>query len=92
MNCPHGVRIDRIPCGACVRGEPADVSVRGRVDEAGACGHFAEGYLFKLDPKSHAGATGLEWCPGCGAHRLLGPGRTARNMREPGGWVLPKET
>jgi hypothetical protein len=90
MNCPHGwTKIDPgTECGACWRERTALENARAMV-AAQPCPHGAEGYLFKLDPAVHAGATGLEWCPGCGAHRLLGPGRSVRNMRELGAWILP---
>jgi hypothetical protein len=38
------------------------------------CMHGAIGMLYHLQSERHGGAVGLEWCPGCGAHRTLPDG------------------
>lgn len=56
------------------------------------CPHGAEGMIFRLDtsPACHGdGVRALEWCPGCGAYRLIGPECTARTLQDEGGWILP---
>ena len=71
-DCPHTCHDGRV-CEACAR------------ESGRACVHGAVGLLFFLHPNSHGEHASLEWCPGCGAYRLLPRDSDAT----PGPWRTP---
>jgi hypothetical protein len=72
MKCPH-VRPGQLACLACIHAaldaDAARARELGAIADPASCMHGAEGHLFALGA-ARLGLT-LEWCPGCGAYRLL---------------------